>query len=353
MGVATYLHSVACTTSRFCLAVGSYSTDGSSNHNRALSEEWDGQGWTVLDTPGSPPNAVLEGVACASPTSCIAVGSETSTVAGAQRALAVRWDGTSLSAMSVPSPPGDTGLSAIACPASRRCIAAGSTKRGELPAALVETWNGQEWALGAAAVPAGSVDSSLNSIACQTPSSCVAVGASSTSGDHDDPVSTTLVETWDGSAWSVDPSPTPGSGNLGSLASVACTSLTMCVAVGNYSATNNAYGDDTQALIEAGDRGPWATVDAHLETSAQSALQAVVCPSPATCAAVGSAPQTAYGVANAVLEVWKGGTWSRVSSRLSGVSLESLSCPSDTSCLGVGERAGGATALAVWWRPPA
>lgn len=305
----------------------------------------------MLSAPSTASDAVLEAVACASSASCVAVGSAVSGGAVTQRALALRWNGTSLSTMFVPSPPGDTVLNGIACPGVRRCVAVGSSKRGELPFALSETWNGQQWSPSVAASPPGSVDSWLNAVACTLSTSCVAVGASSTSGDHDDPASNTLVESLNGSTWSVDPSPTPGSGNLGALASVACTSAATCFAVGNYSSTNNAYGDDTRLLVEVGDQGRWTLVDAAgLGYNDHSALQSIACPSRDRCAAVGTAP-LAYGTADPVLATWTNGAWSRTTSGLSGSVLESVSCPSVTSCLAVGERTGGTNALADWWRP--
>ena len=74
----------------------------------------------------------------------------------------------------------------------------------------------------------GNLPNGLRSVSCTSWTSCVAVG------DFDFwPTDKTLVESWDGVAWKVVPSPSPGRGN--SLAGVSCTSSTNCVAVGDYS----------------------------------------------------------------------------------------------------------------------
>ena len=51
-------------------------------------------------------------------------------------------------------------------------------------------------------------------------------------GPDDDP-DLTLVEHWDGSAWTIEPSPNPPA--VGAyLTGVSCTTATACTAVGHY-----------------------------------------------------------------------------------------------------------------------
>src|SRR5437867_3162898 len=63
---------------------------------------------------------------------------------------------------------------------------------------------------------AGTTVSQLNAVSCATPTSCVAVGHSVTSG-----ATKTLVEHWNGLAWSIKPSPNPV-GTAIDLAGVSC-----------------------------------------------------------------------------------------------------------------------------------
>ena len=73
----------------------------------------------------------------------------------------------------------------------------------------------------------GSYAYALPGVACISSNQCVAVGSSSDS----DLAPRTLVESWNGTAWSVVPSPSPG--RYGDwLDAVSCTSLFTCDAVG-------------------------------------------------------------------------------------------------------------------------
>jgi hypothetical protein len=71
----------------------------------------------------------------------------------------------------------------------------------------------------------------------------------------------TLVESWDGTAWSVDPSPTPGT--YGGLSGVSCSSARSCTAVGNYShGTGSGTSGLSLPLAESWDGTAWSVVPA-------------------------------------------------------------------------------------------
>ena len=81
----------------------------------------------------------------------------------------------------------------------------------------------------------------LSRVSCTSVTACTAVGfAASTSG--------TLIESWDGTTWSVASSPSKGSGS--SLADVSCLPAATCTAVGAYISSVFPHPDKT--LIEAG-----------------------------------------------------------------------------------------------------
>jgi hypothetical protein len=163
----------------------------------------------------------------------------------------------------------------------------------------------------------------------------VAVGAYSTSGDTDDPVSTTLVEAWNGASWAVIPSPTPGAGNLGALASVACEVPDSCIAVGNYSDVNDPYRVDSHGLVEDWN-GTTFSVAPEPNEASQGALQAITCSKPLWCVAVGSSMGVAYGSTRTLAQVWNGTAWTVAAHAISGA-LEAVACPAPTTCLAVGE----------------
>lgn len=69
-----YLYRVSCSSSSSCTAVGGA---GGPAGTITLAEHWNGQRWSVQHTPHPPSQqgSDLSGVACSSPTDCIAVGS--------------------------------------------------------------------------------------------------------------------------------------------------------------------------------------------------------------------------------------------------------------------------------------
>src|SRR5213594_2470128 len=68
------LNGVSCASASSCIAVGFY-LDGS-GFSRTLIEKWDGTSWTAASSPNaSSASNSLSGVSCASAGSCTAVGS--------------------------------------------------------------------------------------------------------------------------------------------------------------------------------------------------------------------------------------------------------------------------------------
>ena len=87
------LFSVSCPAANSCMAVGTYTK--TSGVGVTLTERWNGARWLVQPTP-SPARAVLSGlfgVACTTPSACIAVGGTTGR-SGVQTTLAERWNGS-------------------------------------------------------------------------------------------------------------------------------------------------------------------------------------------------------------------------------------------------------------------
>jgi len=125
-----------------------------------------------------------------------------------------------------------------------------------------------------------------------------------------------------------------GSGNLAALASVACTSQSRCFAVGNYRPVNNAYGDETRVLVESDGKQGWSSVIVQGGAEGQSALQSISCVALTRCVAVGSAPQSAYGVDGGLVMTWSGSAWMPLAANLPDLTLESVACVSTHVCVG-------------------
>jgi hypothetical protein len=206
----------------------------SSAGNAALIERWDGTAWSIVTSPEAA-GVILESVSCLSASSCFAVGTF---------GIIERFDGTSWSI--VPSPPlPHSELISVSCAASTSCFATGyvSNPAGVDGATttLVERWDGTAWTIVPSPIPAKAQSAALLGVACQSASKCVAVGNYSLAfPDEDVQPASTLVEQWNGSTWSIVPSVTPRvaafplSPVYSDLFGVSCVPSTGCMAVGGY-----------------------------------------------------------------------------------------------------------------------
>jgi hypothetical protein len=137
-GSALALRAVSCPRTRYCEAVGSYFGPST---QLTVAEDWNGRTWTVQPTPNpaNPSNISLAGVSCLSPTSCAAVGTNSSILAFT---LAEVWNGKDWSLRSTPSIifAGQNALNGVSCGSGAGCTAVGTTDDlGGISATLVET----------------------------------------------------------------------------------------------------------------------------------------------------------------------------------------------------------------------
>jgi hypothetical protein len=94
-------------------------------------------------------------------------------------------------------------------------------------------WNGSIWSLENMQNPSGALDVDPSGVTCLSSSWCVAVGEIDIPG-------TPIIENWNGTSWSVTPSPTVSDRN--GLLSVSCKSTSTCEAIGNQAAGPLAEG---------------------------------------------------------------------------------------------------------------
>ena len=160
-----------------------------------------------------------------------------------QFSLAERWDGTSWSIQRTPSPSSSgilVDLNGVSCTSGSACTAVGSfvTTSTFTAGTLAERWDGTSWSIQPTpALPAPDIPR-FGGVSCTSASACIAVG---TAAD-------TLAEVWDGTAWSIDPTPPspPSLAGIGGLLDgVSCTSATSCTAVGGW--FNSGEGELTLA----------------------------------------------------------------------------------------------------------
>jgi hypothetical protein len=338
--VRAELSGVACTSSKTCTAVGDY---GDGYSSEPLAERWDGISWTIQPTPSSGQSAGLFGVSCPTATWCIAVGSYSTT--GNDYGLAEHWNGTAWHIQPIPSPPGawSSGLSAVSCTATSACTAVGGSLDGFPGVPLAERWDGTAWSIQSTPSPEGSNGgSSLSDVACKSATDCIAVG-----DYHGGLMSFTLVERWDGIDWSIQPSPNKSKSS--ELSGVACVSATLCTAVGDY-----WTGSAGASLAERWDGTSWSIQHtANHSINAWNELNAVACTSGSECIAVGS--YEADGTDLTLIERWNGTAWSIQPSPNPpgprGSSLSGVACTAASACTAVGFSADslGAGTLAEQW----
>jgi hypothetical protein len=314
------LNGVSCTSPSACTAVGG-TPNGSPR--KVLVERWNGSSWRIQPAP-SPAGGFLSGVACTSSAVCTAVGGSS---AGT---LAERWDGTTWSTQATPNPPqGGGALFWLACTSPSACTAVGHSNAGN----LAERWNGTSWSIQPAPNPAGAQFTYLNTVACVSASSCIAAGAYiNSSGAFQ-----ALAERWNGSSWAIQPTPRLPGGAMGQLSGVTCTSATGCLAVG-YANPNVFNNQSPATLAERWNGSTWSIQPTPSPRgAAASELNAASCVSPSACIAVGITSNS-RGTPLALAQRWNGHAWSTqpTPSPADGGNLIGVSCPSRSSCLAVG-----------------
>ena len=311
-GGALQLNSVSCASETFCLAVGIDTPAGGGIGTSAsgVTEVWNGSAWSIIANPESSGNQPwLAGVSCPTTTSCFMVGRD-ATVGG----FVDSWNGTwtqavaeqdvtfesiscssttscatvgegssnSLTSMvlaggtwtpeAAPDPGAYGSLTAVSCASSTFCMAVGSTAIGDAGYAtgLTENWDGASWQV----VPSPNYPDDdlgpgflgggiLLGVSCASAQACVAVGYSDAGGVNSQGLGypgLAVVETWDGIAWSLTPTPAPVEpvGVVGQvqLAGASClpdAGDAQCVVVGTQGSNNDggyaAFVERTSAAV--------------------------------------------------------------------------------------------------------
>jgi hypothetical protein len=317
-------------------------------------------GWTSAEAPfpaGAASNSFqLENdIACGAAGSCTAVGYYVDPTTGQENGLIQTLANGHWSALTAPVPsqltdtyPAAVALYSVACPSTASCIAVGTHEKqgGSLqPDALViETLAGGTWTATEAPLPAGASDPALETITCVSAAYCVAVGQYTDSDDNQEP----LIETLSNGTWAATAAPLPGTGSSrAELPSVSCVAVGTCVAVGMYTDGNG----HPEGLIETLSSGSWTARPAPLPADADVAsppggepmiLASVDCPAVGSCVASGSYP-TSQGTWQGLLEQLSGGTWTPTSAPLPADAatpaasvFTQIACRGAESCLTIG-----------------
>jgi hypothetical protein len=322
-------YGVTCASATECWAVGYYVDAGG---NETLIERWDGSTWSIAGSPNpssqSFANNILYGVACASATSCWAVGSGGS----ASQALIEHWDGTSWTIDSSPNLPTSSTLSAVTCVSASQCWAVGNISGGfgSATQTLIEQWNGTSWSVITSPNTSPTANNYLNGVACPSASDCWAVGSQNAGSGNQ-----TLVERWNGTLWSIVTTPNP-SATANIISGVACASSTFCWVTGSYYAGDNS----DQTFAERWNGSSWTLVPTAdiPPVPTNNLMWGVSCLSSSDCWTAG------YYLAGfffqTLIEHWNGTSWTIVDSPNANNTednvLYSVSCVSSSDCWAVG-----------------
>lgn len=236
-------------------AVGTRQAPAPSYDNRTLIAHYVNGAWTVVPSPnpGSPctdGNVMyggnrLNGIAVVSPSDIWAVG----TGCLENQTLIEHWNGTSWSIVPSPNPFAENILSDVTAIAANNVWAVGHTEEDIGVGTLVEHWNGVNWSVVPSPKPGtGGMLGGVDAV------SATDIWSAGSYYDEQKGLWETLIVHWNGSVWSVVPSPSPGLYN-NVLGDVAVVSANDVWSVGSFSS-----GGGTRTLAQHWDGQRWQVV---------------------------------------------------------------------------------------------
>jgi Protein kinase domain len=306
------LDGVACPAAGSCVAVG-YNLTAANLFGSPVAATLSGGRWTAAALP--LPSDVsksrigdLYGIGCPAPGTCTAVGSYAGDDGNGHGLIETlshgKWTAMKapLPASASPSPSSARSkLYGVTCSASGSCTLAGYyDAHGGTAFAFADTLSDGTWTPVTAAQPATSTGAIFYGVSCQAPGNCLYVGAYA---NHSSQLHN-LAETVSSGTWTqatlplpADAAAQPSTSPLPpTLDTAACQAGGSCFILGTYLARTGA----TEGAIDTLSGRTWTTAKAPLPQGAATTKQDVylkmtVCPSPATCIAVGSYTTQAGG----------------------------------------------------------
>ncbi len=220
------------------------------------------------------------------------------------------------------SPSGE--FSSISCATPTTCVAVGGSSTS-LPLVAFESnsvWNSAT-TVDITDATLTSIRGNFRSVSCPTSTTCVAVGVAggtTTNGSARFP----LVGVWSNGIWTLRVL-TADSGDA-YFNAVSCVDNNHCTAVGSN--TNGDYVTQSMA------RQDWSAEAVRAGNDPNDGLAAVTCSDSVNCVAVGTTVVASRTVGAVLREV--NGVWQSVVSVSGTVALSGVSCPSTTTCFAVG-----------------
>ncbi|HEX8230379.1 MAG TPA: S-layer homology domain-containing protein [Chloroflexia bacterium] len=201
-GALNYIYGMEAISSNDVWAVGFTSEE-------ALFEHWDGNTWSVVP-PGSSPTStshVMAGVSALSSDDIWAVGHYYAGPEKIYATLIEHWDGSQWTIVPSPDPGASRNrLFDVLALSSTDVWAVGVYGPSDASTSFILHWDGVSWSQVANPNPASS-SSYLGALSATAPDDIWAVGFRTNLSTH---INHTLIEHWDGTSWSIVPSPNPG-----------------------------------------------------------------------------------------------------------------------------------------------
>lgn len=339
--------SISCGSTRACLAVGSpyfvsENTSGSIvSVSRTTALGWNGSKWRRFDVPvpRGARGAELQDASCVSATACVAVGDYvTSARTYDNRFYAMTWNGSALrQTAALPLPKGDSfaAMQAVSCVTARDCVALGSAQNAASDnVTIIERWNGAAWTMQVLPLTIGGRRLQLLHISCLSGTYCELAGVL-TNLKNDS--SSMFLGRWNGQSLAEQPASPPKGADPSAITSVSCATRNFCAASGESLLTL----DSGAPFVETWNGKAWtATRVAVPKGDPIAFLWDVACPATRLCVTVGTTTTNANGSTPLAL-AYNGKTWSKqavaaaVKNRVEA--FASVSCPSVKLCLALGD----------------
>jgi hypothetical protein len=316
---------ISCASPTACLAVGT-NTDSSGTASITVAERLHGTAWksVAVKAPAGATATALTGVSCKAATYCLVVG-EYGDKQGRPHPAAWAWNGTTLTAVAAPSMPAGIPvdqLTAVSCVAVKSCVAFGTATGPGTYLQLIWTWNGKAWARRTATLPGDGAQTELSAAHCFSLTACEVAGTAEHTGGSTF-TENALFAAWNGKAFTAQRAGAVGGAtDFVIVTDLSCLSPSHCAAVGG-SVVGTAKTTITGAFAQIWNGKTWtATKWAGPKGTIEALLFAVSCTSASSCVAVGG-DGNAKATAAASL-VWNGTRWSVVAVPRAGAGLSSV-----------------------------
>jgi hypothetical protein len=170
---------------------------------------------------------------------------------------------------------------------------------------LVESWDGTNWSIDT--TPNEDNSDSLRGVSCASSGNCVAMGNQG---------SNSLVESWNGTTWSVVLGPSFGNSSSGAD-NVSCVTFTDCLSVGDFFDPSPGVQEQTLATLWNGTA--LSVVPSANPSATFDEFDGVSCVTMTFCAAVGSTQSPFPSPSQPLIEMWNGTAWTASSTATTAV----------------------------------